>query len=116
MFKNEKLYLTMPSVSDCKALPVIFSKEEIKQGFGSPETVVKYLGRYTHQVAISNARIQEVTKTHVILNWCDRQNGYEKKSETISGLEFLKRFLDYNLSRPLGLCRPISVGSDTWAF
>ena len=30
-----------------------------KQAFGSAESVVEYLGRYTHRVAISNARDHE---------------------------------------------------------
>jgi hypothetical protein len=66
-----------------------------KQAFGSPESVVEYLGRYTHRVAISNARILKVTATHVTFSWCDRENGYQKKTETIPGTEFLKRFLDH---------------------
>ena len=66
-----------------------------KQAFGSPQSVVEYLGRYTHRVAISNARILEVTGTQVTFSWCDRENGYQKKTQTISGTEFLKRFLDH---------------------
>jgi hypothetical protein len=66
-----------------------------KQAFGSPQSVVEYLGRYTHRVAISNARIKDVTGTHVTFSWCDRKNGYQKKIETISGTEFLERFLDH---------------------
>ncbi len=66
-----------------------------KQAFGSPQSVVEYLGRYTHRVAISNARIIKVTDTHVTFSWCDRENGYQKKTETIPGTEFLKRFLDH---------------------
>ena len=66
-----------------------------KQAFGSPENVVEYLGRYTHRVAISNARILKVTDTHVAFSWCDRENGYRKKTRAIPGMEFLKRFLDH---------------------
>ncbi|WP_320168094.1 IS91 family transposase [Mangrovibacterium marinum] len=66
-----------------------------KQAFGSPESVVEYLGRYTHRVAISNARILEVTDSQVTFSWCDRENGYQKKTETLSGVAFLTRFLDH---------------------
>src|SRR5690554_132985 len=66
-----------------------------KQAFGSPHSVVEYLGRYTHRVAISNARILKVTGSHVTFSWCDRENGYQKKHQTITGVEFLKRFLDH---------------------
>lgn len=66
-----------------------------KMAFGSAESVVEYLGRYTHRVAISNARILKVTHTHVTFSWCDRKNGYQKKIETITGVTFLKRFLEH---------------------
>ena len=70
-----------------------------KQAFGTAESVVEYLGRYTHRVAISNARILKVTESHVTFSWCDRENGYQKKTETIPGIEFLKRFL-YHIVPP----------------
>jgi hypothetical protein len=31
-----------------------------KKPFGSPKSVVEYLGRYTHKIAISNGRIREL--------------------------------------------------------
>jgi hypothetical protein len=66
-----------------------------KQAFGSPESVVEYLGRYTHRVAISNARILKVTDTHVTFRWCNRKNGYATEIQTLTGVEFLERFLDH---------------------
>lgn len=66
-----------------------------KQAFGSPNSVVEYLGRYTHRVAISNARIIKLTDTHVTFCWCDRKNNYQKKTETLTGTEFLNRFIDH---------------------
>ena len=66
-----------------------------KQAFGSPHSVVEYLGRYTHRVAISNARILKVTDTHVTFRWCNRKRNYKTETETVTGTEFLKRFLDH---------------------
>ena len=66
-----------------------------KQAFGSPYNVVEYLGRYTHRVAISNARILNVTHSHVTLRWCDRKNNYKTETLTITGVEFLKRFVEH---------------------
>ena len=66
-----------------------------KQAFGSPENVIEYLGRYTHRVAISNARILKVTDTHVTFRWFDRKNGYKPQQTTITGMQFLKRFLEH---------------------
>lgn len=66
-----------------------------KQAFGSPESVVEYLGRYTHRVAISNHRILKVTSTHVTFSWLNRKAGYRKETITITGVEFLERFLEH---------------------
>jgi hypothetical protein len=66
-----------------------------KQAFGSPGSVVEYLGRYSHRAAISNARILKVTDTHVTFKWCNREQGYKTEMETITGVEFLKRFLEH---------------------
>jgi len=66
-----------------------------KQAFGSPESVVEYLGRYSHRVAISNHRIVKITDTHVTFSWLNRQAGYRKETATLTGVEFLKRFLDH---------------------
>lgn len=66
-----------------------------KQAFGSPESVIEYLGRYTHRVAISNARILKVTDTHVTFSWCNRKKGYQTEISTIPGVEFLNRFIDH---------------------
>lgn len=66
-----------------------------KQAFGSPENVIEYLGRYTHRVAISNARILKVTDTHVTFQWVDRKNGYQPQQTIITGVQFLKRFLEH---------------------
>ncbi|TKG87403.1 IS91 family transposase [Puteibacter caeruleilacunae] len=66
-----------------------------KPAFGSPESVIEYLGRYTHRVAISNRRILKVTQTQVIFSWLDRANGYKKQVKTIDGVRFLELFLEH---------------------
>jgi hypothetical protein len=66
-----------------------------KQAFGTPASVLEYLGRYTHRVAISNHRILKVTDTHVTFSWLNRKAGYRKEIETLPGVVFLERFLDH---------------------
>jgi len=66
-----------------------------KQAFASPENVVEYLGRYTHRVAISNARILKVTDTQITFRWCNRKKDYQTEITTISGVDFLERFLQH---------------------
>ena len=66
-----------------------------KKAFGSPQSILEYLGRYTHRVAISNYRILKVDKHSVTFQWLDRKNNYQKNIETIDGARFLERFVDH---------------------
>lgn len=54
--------------------------------------VVKYLGQYTHRVAITNQRILNIADgkvTFLAKDYCDRAI---KKPVTLDGIEFLRRF------------------------
>ena len=66
-----------------------------KQAFGTPASVVEYLGRYSHRVAISNHRILSVAESQVTFSWLNRKEGYRKETETLIGVEFLERFPDH---------------------
>jgi hypothetical protein len=69
-----------------------------KESFGGAEQVLEYLGRYTHRIAISNYRILTVTSTHVTFKYLDRK----KKAtaiETVTGAEFILRFLQHVLPK-----------------
>jgi hypothetical protein len=61
------------------------------------------LGRYTHRVAISNARILEVTDHHVRFRYRDPDHPARKKIMTLEGAEFLRRFFLHVL--PKGFTR-----------
>jgi hypothetical protein len=39
--------------------------------FGSPKSVVEYLGRYTHKIAISNNRIKSIDAQNVTFDYKD---------------------------------------------
>jgi putative transposase/transposase-like zinc-binding protein len=64
-----------------------------KRPFGSPQTVLDYLGRYTHRVALSNDRILQVENGAVTLSYRDRKDGDRKKTITLEAQEFIRRFL-----------------------
>ena len=64
-----------------------------KPPFGSPEQVLKYLARYTHRVAISNARILSVDNDQVRFQYRDRTVGDKRRVMALDGVEFLRRFL-----------------------
>jgi len=78
---------------------VVYSKAP----FGGPERVLEYLGRYTHRVAISNHRIQDVTEDSVAFSYRDRADGNKPKTTKLSGPEFVRRFLLHVL--PSGFVR-----------
>ena len=74
-----------------------------KRPFASPKTVVEYLGRYTHKVAISNHRLIDVNDKTVSFSYKDYRDAANKKTLTISGTEFLRRFAHHVL--PCGFVR-----------
>ena len=65
-----------------------------KPPFGGPEQVLRYLARYTHRIAISNSRIVNIDENNVSFRYKDRRNGKVRiKVMTVSGTEFIRRFL-----------------------
>jgi hypothetical protein len=74
-----------------------------KRPFSSPKTVVEYLGRYTHKIAISNHRIVDVNNKTVTIDFKDYREGGKKKQSTITGIEFMRRFASHIL--PSGFIR-----------
>ena len=64
-----------------------------KKTFKSPAHVVRYLGRYTHRVAISNSRIQAFDGQSVSFAWRDYKDGNKSKVMTLDSAEFSRRFL-----------------------
>ena len=58
----------------------------------SVEHVVKYLGQYTHRVAITNQRILNIASGKVTFIAKDYRDRGIKKPITLDGIEFLRRF------------------------
>jgi hypothetical protein len=70
-----------------------------KRPFSSPKTVVEYLGRYTHKIAISNHRLVEVNAQTVSFKYKDYREGGKQKITTLNGIGFLRRFASHILPR-----------------
>jgi hypothetical protein len=64
-----------------------------KPPWGSPEQALKYLSRYTHRVAISNARLVFVGDGLVRFRYKDYAAGGTTKVMELRAEEFLRRFL-----------------------
>lgn len=65
----------------------------VKKAFRHAEHVLKYLGRYTHRVAISNSRLVSVDQDHVTFR---TKNG---QLITLQSVEFLRRFVQHVLPK-----------------
>ena len=64
-----------------------------KRPFGGTEHVLRYLGGYTHRVAISNHRLVAMADGKVTFRWRDSAHHNKKRLMTLSIEEFLRRFL-----------------------
>jgi hypothetical protein len=85
-----------------------------KKPFGSPKSVVEYLGRYTHKIAISNQRIRKIDDRKVTFSYKDyRQNGV-KKHMVLSHEEFIRRFAMHILPKRFVKIRHYGFLSSTW--
>lgn len=71
--------------------------------FGGPQHVLRYLGRYTHRMAISNHRITAFDGERVSFLWRDYAQGGKQRVMTLDAVNFLCRFFLHVL--PKGFVR-----------
>ena len=65
----------------------------LKRPFGGPQYVLRYLGRYTHRVAISNHRLVSFDNGQVTFRYRDSADHNKQKLLLLALNEFLCRFL-----------------------
>ena len=70
-----------------------------KPPFGGPDQVLRYLGAYTHRVAISDHRLVSFVNDQVTFRWRDSAHRNKKRLMTLPADEFLRRFLLHVLPR-----------------
>jgi hypothetical protein len=85
-----------------------------KRPFGGPQQVIEYLGRYTHKVAISNHRIEQVTEQQVTFRYKDYKARGAVKLMTLSNEEFVRRFSQHILPPRFVRIRHYGLLSSTW--
>jgi hypothetical protein len=74
-----------------------------KRPFGGPEHALRYLGCYTHRVAISNHRLMSFADERVTFRWRDSRHKNKKRLMSLHVDEFLRRFFLHIL--PKGFVR-----------
>jgi hypothetical protein len=77
------------------------------------EHVVKYLGQYTHRVAITNQRILNIADGKVTFIAKDYRDRAVKKPVTLDGVEFLRRFTMHILPRRFVKIRRFGIYNHT---
>ncbi len=85
-----------------------------KQPFGQKEGLIRYLARYTHNIAISNHRIIDFDEHKVTFRYKDYRHASQNKVMTLSSSEFVRRLSLHFL--PKGFCRIRHYGilSSAW--
>jgi len=66
-------------------------------------SVLEYLGRYTHKIAISNYRIKAIDEDGITFTYLDRANKNKQETMQLSAEKFIRRFLLHVL--PRGFCK-----------
>jgi hypothetical protein len=64
-----------------------------KRPFGGAEHALRYLGCYTHRVAISNHRLVSLAEGRVTFRWRDSAHKNKKRLMSLPVEEFVRRFL-----------------------
>ena len=86
-------------VTSCRSNWVVYAKPP----FAGPERVLRYLGRYTHRVAIGNRRILSVDQETVSFRYTDRKHQHQQRTMRLEVRVFMRRFLLHIL--PKGFVR-----------
>jgi hypothetical protein len=79
-------------IRDAYKTPWVVNIEPSLAGAGH---VIRYLGQYTHRVAISNQRILQITQSHVRFIAKDYRDNARQKPVPLTGVEFLRRFCQH---------------------
>jgi hypothetical protein len=74
---------------------VVYSKAPM----AGPDQVLRYLGRYTHRIAIGNERLVSLEDGKVTFRYRDSRHGNTKKLLRLDASSFVKRFLLHVLPR-----------------
>lgn len=90
---------------------VVYSKPALAR----VETVVDYLGRYRHRIALSDHRLLDFDGESVALAYKDYRDGDRRKVMALAGEELIRRFLLHVLPkgfmRSTGLCGVMQSGA-----
>lgn len=109
---ENKIVLPQIIIDACfKKQWVVFAKKP----FSGVSSVVEYLGRYTHKVAISNHRILAIDKVNdtITFKYKDYKENGRKEELTLNSMEFIRRFSLHILPKAFVRIRHFGILSST---
>jgi hypothetical protein len=109
---NSTIILPKATIEACfKKQWVVYAKRP----FSGVNSVVEYLGRYTHKVAISNHRITDINNTTncISFSYKDYKDAAKKKTLTLDAMEFVRRFSLHILPKAFVRIRHYGILSST---
>jgi len=112
----EALSESLPAEMDYKLVSQLYKTKWVvyaKRPFNGPESVIEYLGRYTHKIAISNHRIKDISKDKVTFSYKDYRQNAITKEMTLDPLEFIRRFAMHILPKAFVRIRHYGILSST---
>jgi len=83
--------------------------------FADANRVIRYLGQYTHRVAISDQRIRHIDQNSVSFFYKDYADGEKRKLTKLTGIEFLRRFAMHILPKGFVKVRYYGVLSNRYS-
>ncbi len=84
-----------------------------KRPFNGPQSVIEYLGRYTHKIAISNHRIKNISDGRVTFSYKDYRTAAATKEMSLDALELIRRFAMHILPKGFVRIRHYGIVSST---
>jgi len=110
------LMKSLPNEMDHVLISKLYKKRWViyaKRPFNGPKSVIEYLGRYTHKIAISNHRIRDISERKVTFSYKDYRQNAITKEITLDGLEFIRRFAMHILPKAFVRIRHYGILSST---
>jgi predicted Zn-ribbon and HTH transcriptional regulator len=104
MYKQKGLYLTGTEFSEKNKfqslIDELFKTDwicYIKESFKNENSIIEYLSRYTHRIAISNYRIRKLENDRVYFAYKDYKEENKKKTLDLDVMDFIRRFMKHIL-------------------
>lgn len=118
VFRAKYIYAIQQKIGnlDKKLIDELYKKDWVvyaKRPFQNVNSVIEYLGRYTHKIAISNHRIKAIADNKVTFSYKDYRKGASKQEMTLEAIEFIRRFSMHVLPKGFVRIRHYGILSST---